>query len=163
MQSIIEKLPSRVTFLLGFATFLLAIALVLAWVLGVTLFFPNSEIAKNIVERADLIRAHIDFLMMAQFLLLFGLLMRQYAIEPPRWAIFAASFGAFFNPLAFIRRAFAPKIDPANLPEPHFPPLAAISFTLTTIGFLVLAGLAVRAAWRARGADGLERDLISRR
>jgi hypothetical protein len=150
--SITERLPSRAGFLLLYAALLLAIALLIAWVLGVTLFFPDGALSKQIVERADLIHAHIDFLMMAQFFFLFGLLARQYALEPPRWAMFAASFGAFFNPLAFVRRALSPKLDPALLPEPHFPPMAAVSFTLTTIGFLVIAGLAVRAAWRSNRA-----------
>ena len=147
--SALEKLPSRAGFLLLYATLLLTIALAIAWVLGVTLFFPNGDLASHIVTRADLIRAHIDFLMMAQFFFLFGLLMRQYAIEPPRWAIVAASFGAFVNPFAFVARALAPKIDPAMIPEPHFPPLAAISFACVTVGFLILAALAVRAAWRS--------------
>ncbi|HXY57418.1 MAG TPA: hypothetical protein VEH76_02445 [Methylocystis sp.] len=147
--SVADRLPSRAGFLLLYATLLLAVALVLAWVLGVTLFFPKGELASQIVERADLIRAHIDYLMMAQFFLIFGLLARQFAIEPPRWAIAAASFGAFYNPLGFVRRAYAPKLDPAHLPEPHFPPLAALSFAGITIGFLVLALLAVRAAWRS--------------
>lgn len=156
IASLSEKLPSRAGFLLLYATLLLAIALLIAWALGVTLFFPNGDLAKHIVERQDLIRGHIDFLMMAQFFFLFGLLVRQYQIEPPRWAIFAASFGAFVNPFSFVKRAFAPKLDPALLPEPHFPAIAAISFSAVTIGFLVLAGAVVHAAWRsnrdARGA-----------
>jgi hypothetical protein len=147
--SISAKLPSRAAFLLLYATLLLAIALAIAWTLGVTLFFPNGELAKHIVERQDLIRAHIDFLMMAQFFFLFGLLARQYEVEPPLWAIAAASFGGFVNPFSFIRRALAPKLDPAVLPEPHFPALAAISFSAVTIGFLVLAGTVVHAAWRS--------------
>jgi len=147
--SSIEKLPSRLTLLLAFSTLCLAIALGLAWVLGVTLFFPKGYVASFIVERADIVRGHVDYLMMAQFLFLFALLMRQYAILPPRWAIFAACFGAFFNPLAFVLRGVSPKVDPSTLPEPHFPLSAAVSFTLTTIGFLTFAGLAIRTAWRS--------------
>lgn len=148
--AVIEKLPSRVTFLLAFATLCLAIALVLAWVLGVTLFFPKGYVASLIVERADVVRAHVDYLMMAQFLFLFALLFRQYSVVPPYWAIFAACYGAFFNPLAFLKRAFSPKLDPAALPvEPYFPLPAAMTFALATVGFLTFAGLAVRAAWRS--------------
>jgi hypothetical protein len=150
---VIEKLPSRTAFLLAFATFLLVLALMIAWGLGVTLFFPHGDLASRIVERSDLIKAHIDFLMMAQFLFLFALLLRQYAIVPPYWAIFASCWGAFFNPLAFAARAFKPKPDPAALPiDPHFPLQAAISFTCVTVGFLTLAGLAAHAAWRANRA-----------
>lgn len=141
---------SRNTFVLGFATLCLATALVIAWALGVTLFFPNGTLAGLIVDRADLIRAHVDYLMMAQFLFLFGLLFRLYRIEPPLWVVGAACYGAFFNPLAFLLRALQPKIDPATIVEPHFPLQAGVSFTLATIGFLAAASLAVRAAWRDR-------------
>lgn len=149
---IFERLPSRTAFLLGFATLLLAIALLLAWILGVTLFFPDGDIARAIPRRDELIRAHVDFLMMAQFLFLFALLFRQYAIRPPLSVIAASCFGAFFNPLAFLRSALTPKIDPATIVppiEPHFPLLAGVSFTLTTAGFLACGFLAARAAWRA--------------
>ena len=37
-----ERASTRITFLLAFATLCLAIALVLAWALGVTLFFPKD-------------------------------------------------------------------------------------------------------------------------
>jgi len=152
------RLPSRTTFLLGFAALLLGIALAIAWVLGVSLFFPEGALARAIARRDDLIRAHIDYLMMAQFLFLFALLFRQYAIRPPLWVIAASCFGAFNNPLSFALRALQPKVDPATLPpvEPHFPLIAGVSFTLTTAGFLAAAVLAVRAAWRAGNAPSAE-------
>ena len=149
-----ERTTTRTTFLLAFATLCLAIALVLAWALGVTLFFPNGYLAGLIIERADLIRAHIDYLMMAQFLFLFTLLFRQYSIVPPWWIVGASCFGAFFNPLAFVLRALHPKIDPASIPEPHIPFQAGLSFSLTTIGFLGAAALAIRAAWLSRTEHG---------
>jgi len=126
---------------------------VIAWVLGVTLFFPNGFIIRLITERNDLLRAHIDYLMMAQFLFLFALFFRQDAIHPPLWVIAADCTGAFFNPLGFVLRALAPKIDPATNTEPHFPLPAALSFTLTTLGFLASAGLVVRAAFRSRASS----------
>ena len=145
-----ERTSTRTRFLLAFATLCLAIALALAWMLGVTLFFPNGYLAGIIFERADLIRAHIDYLMMAQFLFLFALLFRQYSIVPPWWVIGASCFGAFFNPLAFVLRALHPRIDPTTILEPHFPFQAGLSFSLTTIGFLAPRRLAARAAWLSR-------------
>jgi hypothetical protein len=150
LQAITARAPSRVAFLLAFATFELAIALAIAWALGVTLFFPSGRLSAAIVERADLIRGHIDFLMMSQFLFLFALLFRQYKIVPPLWVIGASCFGAFVNPLSFVMRALSPKVDPAAVVE-HFPLIAAVSFTLTTVGFLASAALAARAAWRDGG------------
>jgi hypothetical protein len=138
--------------LLGFAGLCLTIALALAWVLGVTLFFPDGALAGHLVERGDVIRAHIDYLMMAQFLFIFFLLFRQYAIEPPLWLVAACCFGAFFNPLAFLIRAITPKAIEAVPVEPHFPLQAALSFSLTTIGFLGAVWLVVRAVWHTRSA-----------
>jgi hypothetical protein len=144
--------PKRIVFLLGFAVFCLVLALALAWTLGVTLFFPNGALAQKIVERADLIRAHIDFLMMAQFLFLFAALLRQYAVTPPIWAVAISCYGAFFNPLSFVMRALTPKLPAELAPEPHFPLAAGVSFTCITLGFLTLAFLALRGAWKSRAA-----------
>jgi len=150
LDEIPTRLPSRIAFLLGFAALRLAIALAIAWAFGVTLFFPKGYVAGFIYERADLIRAHVDFLMMAQFLLVFVILFKQYEITPPRWIILFCCRGAFFNPVGFLRRGLTPKIVPAPIVEPHFPLRAAVSFSLITIGFLVSVGLVAAAPWRAR-------------
>lgn len=145
----LKKTGTNLLFL-GFGLFCLVIALAIAWVLGITLFFPHGELAGQLVERADIIRAHVDYLLMAQFLILFFLLFRQLAMEPPLWVVLACCFGAFFNPLAFLRRGLAPKPDPALLAtmEPHFPFMAGLSFTLTTVGFLSAVGMVLWESYR---------------
>lgn len=137
-------------FLLAFAGLCLAIALAIAWVLGITLFFPDGALAGALVERADIIRAHVDYLMMAQFLFIFFLLFRQYAIDPPIWVVAACCFGAFFNPLAFLVRGLTPKPEVVIPVEAHFPLQAGLSFTLTTVGFLAAVVLVIRAVWKLR-------------
>lgn len=139
-------------FLLAFAGLCLTIALALAWTLGITLFFPDGVLAGFLVERADIIRAHVDYLMMAQFLFIFFLLFRQYSIDPPVWVVAACCYGAFFNPLAFLVRGLTPKHSIiATIPvEPHFPFQAGLSFTLTTVGFLAAVALVVRAVLKSR-------------
>ena len=144
------KTPLPNLLLLGFAGLCLIIALTIAWVLGVSLFFTEGALAARLVERDDIIRAHIDYLMMAQFLLLFFLGFRQYAIRAPYWLVGACSFGAFFNPLAFLMRGLTPKNPAALAVEPHFPMQAALSFSLTTVGFLGAVALIACAAWRSR-------------
>jgi len=91
-------------------------------------------------------------LMMSQFLFIFFLLFRQYAIDPPVWVVAACCFGAFFNPLSFLVRGLTPKPSVvATIPvEAHFPFQAGLSFTLTTVGFLTAVALVVRAAWKLR-------------
>ncbi len=147
-----QKMTMTNLFLVAFAGLCLAIALAIAWVLGVTLFFPDGVLAGHLVERADIIRAHIDYLMMSQFLFIFFLLFRQYAIDPPVWVVAACCFGAFFNPLSFLVRGLTPKPSViATIPvEAHFPFQAGLSFTLTTVGFLSAVALVVRAAWKLR-------------
>ncbi|MGZ8173557.1 MULTISPECIES: hypothetical protein [Methylobacter] len=147
-----QKMTMTNLFLVAFAGLCLAIALAIAWVLGVTLFFPDGVLAGLLVERADIIRAHIDYLMMSQFLFIFFLLFRQYAIDPPVWVVAACCFGAFFNPLSFLVRGLTPKPSVvATIPvEAHFPFQAGLSFTLTTVGFLTAVVLVVRAAWKLR-------------
>lgn len=144
------KTPLSNLLILGFAGLCLFIALTIAWVLGVTLFFPEGALATRLVERDDVIRAHVDYLMMAQFLLLFFLGFRQYAIRAPYWLVGACGFGAFFNPLAFLMRGLTPKSPEALAVEPHFPMQAALSFSLTTVGFLGAVVLIACAAWRSR-------------
>jgi hypothetical protein len=140
----------RNLFLLAFAGLCLAIALVIAWALGITLFFPNGAVAGLIFDRPSLIRAHIDFLMMAQFLFIFFLSFRQFSIDPPIWVVGASCYGAFFNPLGFLRVALRPKPVIIAPVEPHFPLSAFVSFSLTTIGFLAAVVLIARAAWKSR-------------
>lgn len=149
-----EPMAMTNLFLLAFAGLCLAIALAIAWVLGITLFFPDGVLAGFLVERADIIRAHIDYLMMSQFLFIFSLLFRQYSINPPVWVVAACCFGAFFNPLAFLVRGLTPKPSVvAAIPvEAHFSLQAGLSFTLTTVGFLTAIALVVRAAWKLRSA-----------
>ncbi|WP_036255509.1 hypothetical protein [Methylocapsa acidiphila] len=144
--------------LLAIAILCLAIALVLAWVLGVTLFFPNGKLAGLIVERKDLIRAHIDYLMMAQFLFIFFGLFKLFSIDPPYWVVGAASYGAIMNPLGFLKRALTPKIVAAAPVEPYFPVQAGVSFTLATVGLLAAAALIFRAAWAARDASASKKS-----
>jgi hypothetical protein len=146
----------RIPFMLGFAGFLLVFALITAWILGITLFFPHGSLAQLIQDRHRLIQGHIDFLMMAQFLFIFAGLFRLYAVDPPRWVLALCCYGAFINAFGLARAGFIPKptVDPAAPPpNPSFPLPAALSFTAVTLGFLAAAVLITYAAWRSGHAD----------
>lgn len=140
----------RIVFLLAFGGVCLGIALILAWVLAVTLYYPDGTPARHIVSRSDLVRAHIDYLMMAQFIFIFALLFRQYSVTPPIWVVAAMSYGAFFNPLGFLKRALTPKPTKTSAVgvKPRFPSQAFASFAMATIGFLASASLIICAARR---------------
>ncbi len=130
----------------------LSTALAIAWVLGVSLFFPDGALAARLIERDDVIRAHVDYLLMSQFLLIFFVAFRQFAINPPFWLVVSCGFGAFFNPLAFLIRGLTPKAAVAVPVEPHFPLHAMLSFSLTTVGFLGAVILVARAFWKSHSA-----------
>ena len=131
----------------GFAAFLLFLAMVLAWVLGITLFHPGGALSSRLADRNDIIRGHVDYLMMAQFLFLFFLAFRQYSIQPPLPIVVCLCFGAFFNPFAFVMRGLRGR-SPAPSEE-GFPVPAILSFSATTLGFLGAAWLIVEAAWKS--------------
>ncbi len=142
----------RIPFLLGFAAFLLVLALITAWILGITLFFPHGDLAQMVQDRRRLIQGHIDFLMMAQFLFIFAVLFRLYSVEPPRWMLALCCYGAFFNAFGLARAGFiatSPAATAVPPPEPSFPLPAALSFTAVTLGFVAAAALIVHAAWSA--------------
>jgi len=151
-----ERGSLRIPFLLGFAGFLLVLALITAWILGITLFFPHGGLAQLVQDRHRLLQGHIDLLMMSQFLFIFAGLFKLYAIVPPRWVLALCCYGAFFNAFGLARAGFIakPPVDATiPQPEPTFPLPAALSFTAVTLGFLAAAFLIVHAAWRARRAS----------
>jgi hypothetical protein len=141
------KLHSALFMLGVFAAFLLFLALVLAWVLGITLFYPRGALSRRLADRNDIIRGHIDYLMMSQFLFLFFLAFKQYSIRPPLPIVTCLCFGAFFNPFAFVLRGL--RGPPSAPPEEGFPVSAIASFSATTLGFLGATWLIIEAAWRS--------------
>ena len=143
----VEKLDSSLFMLGVFAAFLLFLALVLAWVLGITLFYPGGALSGRLADRNDIIRGHVDYLMMAQFLFLFFLALRQYSIQPPLPIVASLCFGGFFNPFAFVLRGLRER--PHSPPEEGFPVPAIASFSATTLGFLGAAWLILEAAWKS--------------
>lgn len=119
-------------------------ALIEAWLLVARFASDDSAIARVIPGKQDLLRSHIDYLMMAQFLFVFFVLLKALAVVPPLWVVAGTCIGAFFNPFAFLVRA----IRPAYLksPPPAFMAMITLSCILTTVGFATLAWLVAQAA-----------------
>ena len=130
-------------FVLG-AVVCLLVALIEAWLLVALFSSDTGPIARLIPGRQDLLRSHIDYLMMAQFLFIFFLMMRTLSLTPPSWVVASASIGAFFNPFAFLVRAIRPAYV-TRAPAP-FMAMITVSCILTTVGFGASAILLARAA-----------------
>lgn len=115
----------------------LSMALIEAWLL-VALLAPTGETLQRLIpNRADLIRSHIDYLMMALFLFVFYGLCRLTGAAPADWLIIAACVGAFFNPFAFLVHAVRPDFKVAP-PAALFAAIIS-SCVATTIGFAASA------------------------
>jgi hypothetical protein len=118
-------------------TVCLSMALMEAWLLVALLAVPDGALHRRLPNRADLVRSHIDYLMMALFLFVFYGLCRAMGTAPPGWLIAAACLGAFFNPFAFLVHAMRPDFKEA--PPPVFFALLMGSCVATTVGFAATA------------------------
>ena len=123
----------------------LLVALVLAWCLvGVRssafmkTLFPNYQ---------NLLKAHIDYLMMTGLLMIFFLLFKHFQISPSPLVVIPMSVGSFMNPVGFIALAMRPTLR--QHPASPFGVVMAGSFSLTTIGYATGAWSVGQAALRA--------------
>jgi hypothetical protein len=126
------------------ASICLAAALVEAWLIVAHFTNENGPVAKLIPGGKDLLRSHIDYLMMAQFLFVFYGLFRLMSVTPPVWVVATLCFGSFFNPFAFLVRA----INPSYLKAPPvlFKAMLTVSCVATTVGYGATAWMLARTA-----------------
>jgi hypothetical protein len=103
----------------------LLLGLVLAWAVVGTLHLGLGH--RLVAEPRQLVRAHLDYLLMSLFLLLFSVLVPDL---PTPWAALLL-VGAFTNPALFVAMAVRPGIQR----ERPFAMLSTASFLATTAGF----------------------------
>lgn len=105
-------------------------ALVLsAWLMTFARWFPIQGIdEKFLVDYKTMIRAHVDYALMA----LFNLGFYGAGIDLPVLACWCVAIGGFANPTVFVIAAF----DPNFWHKTHWKVYTAISFMITTIGFV---------------------------
>jgi hypothetical protein len=123
----------------------LLITLLLAWCLvGVRTsafmkrLFPNYQ---------NLLKAHIDYLMMTGLLMIFFLLFNHFRVAPPLFVVVAMCVGSFMNPVGFLALAINPTLR--QTPASPFGAVMAGSFSMTTIGYAGAAWCVGQAALRA--------------
>ena len=119
----------------------LTLALILAWCLvGVRTtgfmnrWFPTYQY---------LLKAHIDYLMMAGLLFIFFLLFTHFRLTPPPLIIVAMSVGSLVNPAAFLALAIRPNLP--QRPASVFGATVSCGFVVTTIGYGGAAWVVARA------------------
>mgnify|MGYP006283178051 CR=1 FL=1 len=109
----------------------LLLALVLAW--GLVGVRSSKAVKQYCPNPPYLLKAHLDFLMMAGLLFLFFLLFEHLRLTPPAIVIGAMSLGSITNPTGFVALAIKP--DLPQRPATPFGSAMALSFTATTIGY----------------------------
>ena len=119
----------------------MTLALILAWCLaGVR----SSAMMKGwFPSYPNLLKSHIDFLMMTGLLFVFFLLFAHLGVTPPAFVVVAMSVGSLGNPLGFLALAIKP--DMSQRPASPFGVIIVSCFTLTTIGYGGAAWVVARA------------------
>jgi hypothetical protein len=99
-----------------------------AWLMTFARWFPIDGIdGKFLVDYKTMIRAHVDYALMA----LFNLGFYGVGIELPVLACWCVAIGGFSNPTIFTIAAF----DPDFWNKTKWKVFSAVSFVITTIGF----------------------------
>lgn len=104
-------------------------ALASAWLMTFAKWFPLEGVdGRFLKDYKTLIRAHVDFVLMALFCLAF------YAIKVPLpvAACWLVVLGGISNPCVFVVAAF----DPNFWEKPFWRAYTALSFMVATVGFL---------------------------
>lgn len=99
-----------------------------AWLMTFAKWFPIKAVDEFLIDYKTMIRAHVDYALMA----LFGLGFYGTGIEFPAIACWCLAIGGFTNPTIFTIAAF----DPDFWSKTKWKVFSAISFVLTTIGFV---------------------------
>lgn len=97
------------SWLLATAAFVTVFSLVLAW-LGTFIIYVKSDFLKRVFPAThNLIRSHIDYLMMASLLGVIYMACVFLNVALPKAIIAILCFGALYNPFGFIIKAINPK------------------------------------------------------
>lgn len=123
---------SHDTLLLTAAVCLL-VSLGLAWVASFILYMKTAWLKKVVKANHQLIRAHIDYILMCLLLISTYYLCQEREILLPAWSIVTACIGALYNPFGFIVLAFKPKM--ANPETALEKARVLLGFLPATIGF----------------------------
>jgi hypothetical protein len=124
--------------------FCLATALAEAWCLTAVRNLHVPALKKAFPDSQQLLRSHIDYLMMTGLLFVSYLMFRQLDVVPPTVIVAAMCAGSIMNPAAFLALSIKPALGKESTSV--FGGIVAVSFVLTTTGYLGAAWLIARAA-----------------
>ncbi|MDP8566340.1 hypothetical protein [Methylophilus aquaticus] len=106
-----------------------------AWLMTFARWFPIKGIdGEFLVDYKTMIRAHVDYALMALFGLGFYGAAKAAGIELHYFACVCVAIGGFTNPTVFVIAAF----DPDFWSKTKWKVYSAISFVITTVGFMTI-------------------------
>lgn len=109
--------------------------IVSAWLMTFARWFPIQGIDGGfLVDYKTMIRAHVDYALMALFGLAFYAAAKAANVELHHFACVCLAIGGFTNPTIFTIAAF----DPDFWSKIKWKVFSAVSFILTTIGFVTI-------------------------
>ncbi|QGN00144.1 hypothetical protein [Methylocystis parvus] len=123
--------------LIGSAACIVAL-IVTAWLMTLAKWFPIKAVDAFIIDYKTMIRAHVDYALMA----LFGVGFYGSGVELPIIACWCLAIGGFSNPTVFTIAAFDPNFWDKKIWRAY----TALSFFVTSVGFLWIAYALVRHA-----------------
>jgi hypothetical protein len=123
--------------LIGSAACIVALILT-AWLMTFAKWFPIKAVDAFIVDYKTMIRAHVDYALMA----LFSVGFYGSGVDLPIIACWCLAIGGFSNPTVFTIAAF----DPNFWEKKVWRAYTALSFFVTSVGFLWIAYALARHA-----------------
>jgi hypothetical protein len=117
--------------LVGSAACIVAL-IVTAWLMTFAKWFPIQAVDAFVVDYKTMIRAHVDYALMA----LFGVAFYGSGVELPVIACWCVAIGGFSNPTVFTIAAF----DPTFWEKKIWRVYTVVSFVVSSVGFLWIAG-----------------------
>ncbi len=102
-----------------------------AWLMTLAKWFPIKAVDRFVVDYKTMIRAHVDYALMA----LFGAAFYGAGVDLPVIACWCVAVGGFSNPTVFTIAAFDPNFWNKKIWRVY----TALSFTVSSVGFLWIA------------------------
>ncbi len=115
------------------ALFCLIVSLVLAWLASLILYARLEPLKSLFVAPHQLVRAHIDYLLMSMLLVMVYYLCREFSVVLAPATIALACLGALYNPVGFIALAVRP--DMARPRTAAAKARVLLGFVPATLGF----------------------------
>ena len=113
-----------------------------AWLMTFARWFPINGIdGEFLVDYKTMIRAHVDYALMA----LFNLGFYGIGLDLPVFACWCVAIGGFANPTIFTIAAF----DTNFWDKTRWRVFSAVSFMITTVGFMTIAWVLLKHAMPA--------------